>query len=72
MFAIVGTKKDSTDVEESLVKGKKYVAKFEKGYATKEKEWAETCKFRQVMMMLLNCSRRRCHELKLVELCETM
>ena len=32
---IVGTQEDSTDVKESLVKGKKYVAKFAKGYATK-------------------------------------
>jgi peptidoglycan hydrolase CwlO-like protein len=50
---IVGMKEDLSDAEESLVEDKKYLAELEKGCATKEKEWAETCKLRQEEILAL-------------------
>merc|ERR1712166_447811 len=53
MGKIVGMKEDLSDAEESLVEDKKYLAELEKGCATKEKEWAETCKLRQEEILAL-------------------
>merc|ERR1719515_632631 len=50
---IATMKNDLTDTEEGLIEDKKFLADLEKNCATKEKEWAEICKMRQLELVAL-------------------
>merc|ERR1719159_561418 len=50
---IAEMKNDLTDTEEGLIEDKKFLADLEKNCATKEKEWAEICKMRQLELVAL-------------------
>ena len=55
-----GLKEELSDADESLLEDQKFLAEFEKGCATKEKEWAEISKLRseEVSFAALLCVRR--------------
>merc|ERR1719261_1898245 len=46
-------KDDLSDVEESLIEDKKFLAELQKSCATKEAEWAEICKLRSEELLAL-------------------
>merc|ERR1719316_1869813 len=50
---IVQMKQSLTDAEEALIEDKKFLEDLEKNCATKEKEWAERCKMRQMELLAL-------------------
>merc|ERR1719281_58847 len=50
---IATMKNDLTDTEEALIEDKKFLADLEKNCATKEKEWQEICKMRQLELLAL-------------------
>merc|ERR1719159_2026478 len=50
---IATMKNDLTDTEEGLIEDKKFLADLEKNCATKEKEWAEIVKMRQLELVAL-------------------
>merc|ERR1719161_2957156 len=50
---IVNLKEEIEDTSESLLEDKKFLADLEKNCATKEKEWAERCKMRQMELLVL-------------------
>merc|ERR1719324_2369557 len=50
---IATMKNDLGDTEEALIEDKKFLADLEKNCATKEKEWQEICKMRQLELLAL-------------------